>query len=213
MQRYSIVLFKNKVKKKIIKKFVGLDKANQFFEKMKSDSDRVVFETKIENTSIVKYDLALIDSTPIEFNQIYLLDEFGRNIKVKLENNKQSIIKIVEYRQEELIYDLQKNMKISLEKFLNTYLRNQNLKMVYTLNNKIVIQEDEKVNLFSLKNDVESERFLDTLSNYFSQNKRSDCLFIKDNSKPQKKYLYKLLEEKGWSKKILYRKFTTFRAR
>lgn len=213
MQRYSIVLFKNKVKKKIIKKFVSLENANKFFEKLKSDSNQVVFETKIENTCEVKYDLALVDSTPSEFNQIYLQDEYGRNIKVKLENNKQSIIKIIEFKQEEFIFDLQKKVKINFEKLMTNYLRNQNLKLVFTLNNKIIIQEDEEMNLFSLKNKLESERFLEVLSNYFLLNRRTDCLFIKDDSKPQKKYLYKLLEDKGWDKKILYRTFTTFQAR
>lgn len=213
MQRYSIVLFKNKVKKRIIKKFVGLENALMFFEKIKSESDNVIFETKIENTVDVKYDLALLDSTPNEFNQIYLLDEFGRNVKVKLENNKQSIIKIVEYKEEELIYDLQKKIKIDVLKLISTYLKNQNLKIVFCLNNKIVIQEDDELNLFSLKSISESIRLIDTLSNYFFKNKRSDCLFIKDDSVPQKKSLYKLLESKGWNKKVLYRNSTTFRAR
>jgi hypothetical protein len=62
---------------------------------------------------------------------------------------------------------------------------------------------------FTLKNESESERFIDCLSTYFHKIKKSDCLLIKDYSTPQKKYLYELLESKGIDKKILYRKFTT----
>ena len=130
-----------------------------------------------------------------------------------MENNKQSIIKIAEYKLEDYIFDLQKREKISFEKLLSVYLRNQNLKMVFPLNNKIAIQDDDKISLFSLKNNTESVRFLSVMSNYFFIHKRTDCLFINDDSKPQKKYLYKLLEDRGWDKKILYRNSTTFRAR
>lgn len=213
MQRYSVVIFKNKVKKKIIKKFVTLETATNFYEKIKKDSDNVIFETKYENTNEVKYDLALIDSSPKDFSQTYLMDEFGRNIKVKLEDKNQAIVKISDWREEELIYDLQKKEKISIIKLLSNYLRNQNLKMVFTLNNKIVIQDDDHFYLFSLKNVSESERLLSILSHHCFKNKRSDCMFINDNSTPQKKFLYKLLEEKGWDKKVLYRNSTTFRAR
>lgn len=211
--RYSIVLFKDKSKKKIIKKFVSFQKANLFFEKLIGESSSIKFEVRIENAKECKYDLALIDSNPKEFNQIYFTDEFGRNIKVKLEDNKQSIVKILQYRKEELIQDLQTGEKINFEKILNKYLRNQNLKMMYSLNNKIIIQDEEKVFLFSLKNPEESLRFLSVISDYFLKNKRSDCLFIKDNSKPQKKYLYDLLEKKGWKKSVLYRGSTTYRTR
>jgi len=213
MQRYSVVIFKNRKKKKIIKKFVSLKTASDFFEKIYNENSKTLFETKFENGKECKFDLVLIDNNPDEFTQIYHTDEFGRNYKVKLDDKKQTILKISDYLVEELVFDLQKKEKISLEKILTTYLRNQNLKMIFLLNNKIVIQDDDKFSLFSLKNSYESKRFIDCLSNYFFINRRTDCLFITDDSKPQKKYLYKLLEEKGWEKKVLYRGFTTFRAR
>jgi len=83
------------------------------------------------------------------------------------------------------------------------------MKMVSSLNNKIIVQEEEKVLLFTTKSESESQRFIDCISNHFFKTKRGDCLFVKDNSIPQKKYLYDLLESKGISKKILYRKFTS----
>ena len=41
-------------------------------------------------------------------------------------------------------------------------------------------------------------------------NNRMDCIIVSDSSKEQKKYLYNLLESKGISKKVLYRRSTTF---
>ena len=85
--------------------------------------------------------------------------------------------------------------------------------MISVLNNKIVLQKDEDIKLFSLKNEHESSRFIDCLSSHFFKIKRGDCLFIKDFSSPQRKYLYNLLESNGFDKKVLYRKFTTYPSR
>ena len=83
------------------------------------------------------------------------------------------------------------------------------MKMVSVLNNKVVIQQEEKFYLFTLKNEQESSRFVDCLSLHFFKIKRGDCLFVKDYSSAQRKYLYGILESNGFSKKVLYRKFTT----
>ena len=69
---------------------------------------------------------------------------------------------------------------------------------------------DDDIKLFSLKNENDSMRFIESLSSYFLKNKRNDCLFVKDDSTPQRKYLLTLLSNSGYDKKVLYRKFTTF---
>ena len=83
------------------------------------------------------------------------------------------------------------------------------MKMVSSINNKIVVQKDDECYLFSLKNHNEALRFIDCLSQLFFKEKKSNCLFVKDNSKAQRKYLIDLLSKKGVDKKILYRKSTT----
>jgi hypothetical protein len=209
MHRYSVILFKDKVRRKIIKKFISIKKADEFFIKEKSKSDEVIFEVLYENGLECKYEIGLIDSEPNQFSPVYLTDDFGRSVRVKLEDTKSSILKISNYKKEEFIFDLSKNKKISFNEFVKNYLSTQSLKMVSSLNNKVVVQNDEKTNLFSLKNESEADRFIDALSNYFFKNKRADCIFIKDNSSAQRKYMLKLLEEQGFDKKILYRKSTT----
>ena len=109
-----------------------------------------------------------------------------------------------------MIYDVQKKIKINSKDLIKSYLKGDGLKMVSVLNNKIVIQKDDDIKLFSLKNENESSRFIDCLSSHFFKIKRGDCLFIKDYSSPQRKYLYSLLESNGFDKKVLYRKFTTY---
>jgi hypothetical protein len=214
MENYLVVLFKNKKRKRIIKKFVTLSRAKSFYENLIEKSNEVIFEVLVENAAECKFEVGLIDTKPNQSAPIYMTDEYGRNVKVKLEDNTgMSIIKMSPYRQEELIYDVGSNRKITSNDLIKKYLKGDGLKMVSVLNNKIVIQKDEIIKLFSLKNEQESSRFVDCLSSYFFKIKRGDCLFIKDYSSPQRKYLYSLLESNGFDKKVLYRKFTTYPSR
>jgi hypothetical protein len=119
-----------------------------------------------------------------------------------------TLFQIQPYRKEELIYDIKEGKKITVQEILKKYMRGDGLKMISVLNNKIVVQEDEKINLFTLKSEKEASRLVDCLSLHFFKIKRGDCLFIKDFSSTQRKYLYTLLESHGFSKQVLYRKFT-----
>lgn len=211
MENYLVVLFKNKKRKRIIKKFVTLSRAKSFYENLIEKSNEVIFEVLVENAKECKFELGLIDTKTNQSAPIYTTDEYGRSVKVKFEDNTgMSIIKMSPYRQEELIYDVETNRKITSNDLIKKYLKGDGLKMVSVLNNKIVVQKDEMIKLFSLKNEQESSRFVDCLSSYFFKIKRGDCLFIKDYSSPQRKYLYSLLESNGFDKKVLYRKFTTY---
>ena len=77
------------------------------------------------------------------------------------------------------------------------------------LNNKIIVQNDDKINLFTFKNDDDSSRFIDNLSSYFMDIKRMDCMFVKDYDTHQRKYLYDILVERGYPKSYLFRHSTT----
>ena len=210
MSNYLVVLFKNKKKKKIIKKFVTLSRAKNYFDGLIEKSNEVIFEVLVENGKECKFELGLISLSVNQSSPVYMTDEFGRSIKVKLEDNGMSILHLKPFRDEDLIYDVKNKKKITTQEFIKRYLKGDGLKMVSVLNNKVILQRDEKIDLFSLKNEYECSRFVECLSSYFFKIKRGDCLFIKDCSSPQRKYLYELLESNGFDKKVLYRKFTTY---
>lgn len=210
MHNYLIVLFKNKKKKRIINKFITLSRAKNQYKELLSESNDVIFDVLVENGKEAKFELGLIQMSVNQSSPVYMLDDFGRNIKVKLEDGNMSILELSPYREEELIYDIKKKTKITSQEFIKKYLRGNTLKMVSVLNNKVILQKDEEIDLFSLKNESECSRFVDCLSKYFFKIKRGDCLFIQDCSSPQRKYLYGLLESNGFDKKVLYRKFTTY---
>jgi hypothetical protein len=206
---YIIVLFKNKVKKKIINKFKTSKRANDYFKSLLEESNDVIFDKKYENGFECSYEISLLEKTSGTFLPVFLKDELGRNVKIILEDEDYSISKINKFKTEELILDFQTNKKITSKEFIKKYLSGSGLKLVSKLNNKIVVQNDDIFNLFTLKNDDDSSRFIDSVSQYFLEQKKMDCIFVKDYSTTQRKYLYNLLTEKGFSKSYLQRQTTT----
>jgi hypothetical protein len=209
MENFMVVLFKDKKKKKILKKFITYKRAKQFYKTLTDKSKEIIFDVKVQSGKECKFELGLVELSSKQLIPVYMTDEFGRNIKVKLDEDGMTLFEISPYKKEELIFDIKENRKITVDKFIKSYLKGDGMKMISSLNNKIVVQENEKINLFTLKSESESERFIDCVSSHFFKIKRSDCLFVKDSSTPQRKYLYTLLEASGIDKKILYRKFTT----
>ena len=207
---FLIVLFKNKTRKKIIKKFKTSKRALDFFNKIVLDSNKVIFNREYENGYKCDFDIAIVEKSEKKLFPHFITDEYGRNIKIELSDDNYDIVRIVKYNVEELIFDNQSNKRISINTFIKKYLSSDGLKMVSSLNNKIVVQIDSKIYLFSLKTENDSSRFIDQLSSYFLEIKRFDCIFVKDVSTAQRKYLYDLLEEFGFSRKVLYRQSTTF---
>jgi len=207
--KYLIVLFKNKERKKIIKKFKTLDRAKNFYENKIKDNE-IHFDKKVENGKSCDFELALVEVDPNEFDNYFIKDELGRQVKVETDNSKYKILKISNYKLEDFIYDIQKNKRINFITFIRNYIPREGIKLVSKLNNKVIIQNDDNFFLFSLKSENESKRFLTILETYLLSNNRMDCIIVSDDSNRQKKYLYELLNSKGISKSILYKKSTTF---
>ena len=209
MENYMVVLFKDKTKKKIIKKFITFKKAKSFYDDLLKKSNEVIFNVEVEAGKECKYEVGIVELSSKQLVPVYMTDEFGRSVKVKLNEDGMTLFQISPYKKEELIYDIKEGKKITVQDLIKKYMRGDGLKMVSVLNNKIVVQEDEKISLFTLKSEKEASRLVDCMSLHFFKIKRGDCLFIKDYSSTQRKYLYTLLESNGFSKKVLYRKFTS----
>lgn len=208
--KYLIVLFKNKERKKIIKKFKTYDRAKNFYDKLINGSNSVLFNKEVENGKQSKFEIGLVDSTPENFDLYFIKDELGRQIKVDLNDSDFKILSINNYSIEESIFDLQKNKKIKTIDFIRAYIKKDGVKLVSKLNNKVIVQNDNDLFLFSLKSEQDCFRFLECLSNYMLNNNRLDVIIVPNDNITQKKYLYSLLDSKGISKSFLYRKSTTF---
>lgn len=210
---YIIVLFKNKKKRKIIKRYTTEKKAIEYFNNLVEDQKKIIFPKLIENAEETSYTLGLLTNTTNVQKSLFIKDDIGRNVPATIENSPYIFLNIVPFNQEEKIYDWQTKNKITFDEFLKKYCTNNELKNIFTLNNKICVQKDNELYAFSLKDKNESIRFLDTLRDYFFSNGRLDGLFVKDISTPQRKWIYSVLTEKGFDKKRLYRLKTTFSKR
>ena len=206
-------MFKNKKRKKIIKSFVRKNVAELYFKKICEQSDKIKFNVEVENSLDVTYEVGLLCKNIDTQFQLFSQDDIGRNIKVNLEDSDLQIIKIHRYRVPEKLHEWSTNKRITYDEFFKKHFTNKELKNVFTVNNKIIVQRDEQTSVYSLKNIEESKRLLMLLQDEFVSLKRADAIFVKDMDTIQRKYLYEHLEKLGIDKKRLYRQSTTFSER
>lgn len=206
---YIIVLFKNKVKKKIIKEFKTIKKAQDYYKSLMDVSDTVIFNKQFDNGYESNYELAFLEPKTDKTSSLYVKDDFGRQIKIEMESGDNTITKINQYNIDEVFLDYSTKKKINTSSFIKKYLEPTGLKLVSKLNNKIIVQHDDSFKLFTFKNDNDSSRFIDSISSHFIKLKRMDCLFVKDYDNSQRKYLYSILVEQGFPKSYLFRQSTT----
>jgi len=185
-------------------------RANEFFNNLIVKSDNVIFERNYENGVRSDYELAILKKTTSKIEDYYIKDDLGRQVKVDLDDDGYHIFKIKNYYIEESFHDYQTKKKINSEKFISKYLKKSGVKLVSKLNNKIIVQHDTNYYLFTFKTVEDSSRFIDNLSDKFISEGRIDCLFVKDSSSAQKKYLYELLESVGYPRQYLFRHSTTY---
>ena len=205
-----VVLFKNKKKQKILNKFKTFKRVNQYFNNLEKKSKKIIFNKEFENGYPCSYQLGLLKFGNGGESSVFVQDELGRNIKIIFEDPDFELVKMINYRVEELIYDNQQKKRISVEEFINRYLTKNGMKMISKINNRIVVQFEEKFKLFTLKTDDDAYRFVNELSSEFTSKGKMDCIFVQDWTIDQRKYLYDFLNENGISKSVLYRHSTTF---
>jgi hypothetical protein len=203
---FTVILFKNNKKRKILKTFVREQKAIEYYNKKLKESSEIAFNKEYENGSRCSYKITLTSKT-CEVEQLYYMDEIGRNVSIdpKISDNLY-IKKIDMFNIEEKLYDVQENKKITFHKFVKKYLDKDKTIMLSKLNNKVVVQEDDDYSLFSLKTEDDCERFLRIVE---SKVEKKNFIIVRDFTSPQRKYLYDLLVEKGYDIDFLYRTSTT----
>lgn len=205
-------MFKNKQKKKIIKAYQTESKARKSF-KLLSENKNILFPVRYENAEKVKYEIGLLTNQEMYQIPLFQMDEIGRNEEVFVESDDYTFLDIKPYEIEEKVYDWKNDSRIDFLSLIKNYCSKRELKNIFTLNNKLVIQVEDDFSLFSLKNPEDSHRLLETIESYFRDNNRKDAIFVRDTSTTQRKWLYDLLESKGFDRSKLYRQNTTYSKR
>jgi len=133
---YLIVLFKNKVKKKIINKFQTLQKTELTFKKLTETSNKVIFEKKMENGVPCQYELALVERYSGHSSNVYIKDDIGRQRKVELEDNDYRILKIVPFSVPDKILDVKTGKRII--RLVNLGLTHSKISLMEVLANNLI---------------------------------------------------------------------------
>jgi hypothetical protein len=75
VMKYLVVLFKNKEKKRIIKKFKTYDRAISFFNQ--KINNNIVFDKRVENGRPCSFELGLLEKDSKNFELYFVKDELG----------------------------------------------------------------------------------------------------------------------------------------
>jgi hypothetical protein len=207
--KYFIVLFCNKKRVKILYRS---NKKNTIYEhwyeyKTEKKPRFVKTQNRKRNNDVV-YELAMIFPNNRWVKKTFVRDSLGRTIEAKFEDDNFRIKEIIPYWKEELIYDFQNKVRIRYHELLNRLLEISEISQMFTLNNKIFIQNDNQIYLYGNKNINDSNRLFDLLREDLLKKKKGNFIFVKDVSTAQRKLLYNLLESKGFKKSELFRHYS-----
>jgi hypothetical protein len=154
------------------------------------------------------FELALIYPNNRWVNTVYVKDSLGRNYPAIIEEDKYRIKEIIPYWEEELIYDFQIKKRIRYYQLLSQILPVSEIGQIFTLNNKLLIQVEDNIKLFSNKNPTDAERLFEIIKSDLLSKKRQNFIFVKDVTTHQRKLLYDMLEKKGYKREELSRHYS-----
>jgi hypothetical protein len=154
------------------------------------------------------YELGLIFPNNRWATKTYVKDSLGRLIEAKIEDNKFRIKELIPYWKEELIYDHQLKKRIRYHEMLDEIMGINEIGQIFTLNNKLFVQNENDIKLYGNKNINDAERLFDLIREDLLKKKKGNFIFVKDVTTAQRKILYALLESKGFKRTELFRHYS-----
>ena len=204
--KYKIVLFRNGERVKCFFSSNRLDSVQDKYNELISEK-KPKFIVEYLSRKKVRFELGIV-TTEVVGNDIYLKDDMGRTKTVGVSGDDYSMLKLIPYWREEFIHNHQTQSKVSYCEVIDTYLPVDGFKQVFTINNKLVIQNDNEFKMFSLKTVSDAARLIDLIEFDLLDEIRVDCLFVRDTSTVQRKQLYTLLECAGYERAFLRKQYT-----
>jgi hypothetical protein len=207
--KYFIVLFCNKKKVKILHRCQKKTTIYEYWREFRTERPPRFLKTQgMKRNTEVLYELALIFPNNRWSTKTFVKDSLGRLMEAKMENEKLRIKEIVPYWKEELIYDFQQKKRIRYHEMFDEILKVTEIGQVFTLNNKLFIQNDNNIKLYGNKNIKDADRLFELVREDLIKKKRGNFIFVKDVTTAQRKQLYTLLESKGFKRSELFRHYS-----
>lgn len=207
-KRYIIVLFLNKTIIKVYHNTMRKGDVTEKWHELKTEKKPPYVRLENNRGKSRIYELALIYPADKRSKPTYTRDELGRNVEVQIESKKHRVKEIIPYWVEETVYDYETKKHLRYHEFLKIFTEVTEISQIFKLNNKIILQIDDKFRMFGNKNLFDCNRLFDLLREDLLNKNCGNFIYIKDVTTAQRINLYKLLEEKGFSKRVLYRHYS-----
>lgn len=209
IKKYSIVLFCNKKRVKVLYSCQKRTTVHDYWSEFKTQKrPRFLKQQTSKRNQEALYELALIYPNNRWATKTYVKDSIGRLIEAKIEDNKFRIKEIIPYWKEELIYDFQIKKRIRYHEMLDEIIKINDIGQIFTLNNKLFVQNENDIRLYGNKNVNDAERLFDLIREDLLKKKKGNFIFVKDVTTAQRKILYALLETKGFKRSELFRHYS-----
>lgn len=209
IKKYSIVLFCNKKRVKVLYSCQKRTTVHDYWSEFKTQKrPRFLKQQTSKRNQEALYELALIYPNNRWATKTYVKDSIGRLIEAKIEDNKFRIKEIIPYWKEELIYDFQIKKRIRYHEMFEDILKINDIGQIFTLNNKLFVQNENDIRLYGNKNVNDAERLFELIREDLLKKKKGNFIFVKDVTTAQRKILYALLESKGFKRSELFRHYS-----
>ena len=208
-KKYSIVLFCNKKRVKVLYSCQKRTTVHDYWSEFKTQKKpRFLKQQSGKRNQEALYELGLIFPNNRWATKTYVKDSIGRLIEAKIEDNKYRIKELIPYWKEELIYDHQLKKRIRYHEMLEEIIKIDEIGQIFTLNNKLFVQNENEIKLYGNKNINDAERLFELVREDLLKKKKGNFIFVKDVTTAQRKILYALLESKGFKRTELFRHYS-----
>lgn len=212
---YRIIITQNGKRKKILYEGGNLENTKQRYFKIK-DSNKVLFPKKsiaYKKIKMVTYEILLLkekEETDIDY---FDRDDLGRTIPIKLKSDRWTVLHKDEYFFEEkfTVFGSEKRLETKdiIKKILLKKTKEDNIKLVNYVLNKVLIHQNGDFDIITCKNTSDAKRLYYTIKEFCDQNKIKNIVFTGLIGKNSRTKLYKKITEKtGWTMNKTYRSST-----
>lgn len=208
--KYKIILFCNKKRVKTLHKYMGKEKIMSLWDEYKKlTPPRYPKMSGGKPNRKRVYELGLIFPNYRGSNPKYLKDEHGRYYEVQTTNDHYRVREIIPYWIEEKIYDADNKVEITYDEFIEIVTQIQGISQFFTLNNKIVVQTDDKFRVFGNKNISDTQRLFEIAREDILSLGYGNFIFVRDIDRGQRMEIYDMMVRMGgYSKTWLFKHYS-----
>ena len=207
--KYYIILFCNKKRRKVLHKSAKRSTIMNHWQERKTQKQPSYTKTNSgKKRTKMNFELALVFPKTRWSTKTYSKDELGRNVEIKMDDEKQRIKYLIPYWEEELIYDYDAKKRIHYHQMMRYINVIQDVAQIFTLNNKLIVQVEDNIRMYGNKNIDDTERLFEIIKGDLLKRNKGNFIFIKDVTTHQRSLLYDFLEKRGYKRSVLFRHYS-----